>query len=72
MYKWYMEMGRENRGLRTKPWEAAILNSGSKETIKREKAMEGEREQQRGILKIKKRQCLKPRMVIWLRQKAEN
>lgn len=66
-----MEMGRENKGLRTKPWEAASSKSGSEETIKGEKAIEGKKDQPCRTLEIKKRQCLEPRMAMWLRSRRQ-
>lgn len=66
-----MEMGRGNRGLKIKPWEAAILKSGREETIKGGKATEGEKEQPCGILEVEKRQCLEPTVAMRLKGRRQ-
>lgn len=52
MHKLCMGMCGESRGLRMKPWETAILQSGSEEAVKGE--TEGEKEQPRGSCKSRK------------------
>lgn len=51
MHKLCMGMCGESRGLRMKPWETAILQSGSEEAVKGE--TEGEKEQPRGSISFR-------------------